>query len=132
MQRLLLILLALILPLQFAWAGAAAYCRHEVAASAKAHLGHHEHQHKADSGAHSKASDKPGGTVSDKAADADKLGLADPDCGICHIASLPFARADAPEVQAMRRVELAPPASQPGFSSHSARAPDRPQWLRLA
>ncbi|WP_042880154.1 cation efflux protein, CzcI family [Cupriavidus necator] len=124
MQRLLLILLALILPLQFAWAGAAAYCRHEAAASAKAHLGHHEHQHNADSGAHSKAADK--------AADADKLGLADPDCSVCHIASLPFARADAPEVPAMRRVELAPPAPQSGFSSHSARAPDRPQWLRLA
>jgi hypothetical protein len=127
MQRLILILLALVLPLQFTWAGAAAYCRHEVTASAnapKAHLGHHEHQHKADSG-------KPG-QPADKAQDTGKLGLPDPDCGVCHVASLPFARADAPDVQAMRRVELAPPVPPPGFSSHSARAPDRPQWLRLA
>ncbi|WP_432261361.1 cation efflux protein, CzcI family [Cupriavidus sp. TMH.W2] len=124
MQRLILILLALVLPLQFAWAGAAAYCRHEVAGSAKAHLGHHEHQHKANGG----KQDKAAGQAEDNA----KLGVPDPDCGVCHIASLPFARADAPDVQTMRRVELAPPAPQPGFSSHSARAPDRPQWPRLA
>lgn len=124
MQRLILILLVLVLPLQFAWAGAAAYCRHEVAASAKAHFGHHEHQHKADSG----KQDQPAQKAQDKA----KLGLPDPDCGVCHITSLPFARADAPDMHAMRRVELAPPAPQPSFSSHSARAPDRPQWPRLA
>ena len=124
MKRLILIFLALVLPLQFAWASAAAYCRHEVTASAKAHFGHHEHQHRAASGKQD--------AHADKGQDAGKLGLADPDCGICHIASLPFARADAPDVHAMRRVELAPPAPQPGFSSHSARAPDRPQWPRLA
>lgn len=129
MQRLILILLALVLPLQFAWAGAAAYCRHEVAAaSAKGHLGHHEHQHKANGG----NQDKAAGQAGDKAQDNAKLGVPDPDCGVCHIASLPFARADAPDVQAIRRVELARPAPQPGFSSHSARAPDRPQWPRLA
>ncbi|WP_444634851.1 cation efflux protein, CzcI family [Cupriavidus oxalaticus] len=122
MQRLLLILLALILPLQFAWAGAAAYCRHEVAAAAKQHLGHHEHQHKADAGQHETKADT----------DGDKLGIADPDCGVCHIASLPFARADAPPMQASQHVEQAQAPPQPGFSSHSARAPDRPQWSRLA
>ncbi|WP_455288604.1 cation efflux protein, CzcI family [Cupriavidus necator] len=125
MQRVLLILLALVLPLQFAWAGAAAYCRHEVAASAKVHLGHHEHQHKADSG-------KAGGHTEGRAGDTDKLALGDPDCGVCHIASLPFARADAQDVQAMHRVEMAPAVPPPRFSSHSARAPDRPQWPRLA
>ncbi|WP_354683087.1 cation efflux protein, CzcI family [Cupriavidus necator] len=124
MQRLLLILLALILPLQFAWAGAAAYCRHEVAAAAKAHPGHHEHQHKADA--------TSPGKLADTTSDTDQLALPDPDCGVCHIASLPFARADAPDMQPMRRIEQAPPARQPSFSSHSARAPDRPQWPRLA
>jgi hypothetical protein len=124
MQRFILVLLALVLPLQFAWAGAAAYCAHEVAASAKAHVGHHEHSHQADSG----KPDQP----TEPAQDKSKLGLADPDCGICHIASLPFARADAPDVRAERRVELAPPVPQSSFSSHSARAPDRPQWPRLA
>lgn len=126
MQRLLLILLALILPLQFAWAGAAAYCRHEVAAAAKAHLGHHEHQHqysqKADAGQHAAKADP----------DGDKPGIADPDCAVCHIASLPFARADAPPMQASQHVEQAQAPPQAGFSSHSARAPDRPQWSRLA
>ncbi|MBP0636470.1 cation efflux protein, CzcI family [Cupriavidus sp. AcVe19-6a] len=122
MHRLLLIVLALILPLQFAWAGAAAYCRHEVATAAKAHLGHHEHQHKADAGQH----------ATKAGADVDKLGVADPDCGVCHIASVPFARADGPRVQASQRVALAQAPPQSGFSSHSARAPDRPQWPRLA
>ncbi|SCB27132.1 cation efflux protein, CzcI family [Cupriavidus alkaliphilus] len=124
MQRLLLILLALVLPLQFAWAGAAAYCGHEVAASAKAHFGHHEHRHQAGSGKQEQQADP--------AQDQAKLNLADPDCGVCHIASLPFAPADAQEVPALRRVELAPPVPQSSFSSHSARAPDRPQWPRLA
>ncbi|SPC20176.1 cation efflux protein, CzcI family [Cupriavidus taiwanensis] len=124
MQRLLLVLLALVLPLQFAWAGAAAYCGHEVAASAKAHFGHHEHRHQAGSGMQDPSADP----AQDKA----KLNLADPDCGVCHIASLPFARADAQDLPALRRVELAPPVPQPRFSSHSARAPDRPQWPRLA
>ncbi|MBF6990397.1 MULTISPECIES: cation efflux protein, CzcI family [Cupriavidus] len=124
MQRLLLIVLALILPLQFAWAGAAAYCRHEVAAAAKAHLGHHEHQHQ--------QKGEAGQPATKADADVDKLGIADPDCGVCHVASVPFARADGPRVQASQRVELAQAPRQAGFSSHSARAPDRPQWPRLA
>ncbi|NUO86717.1 MAG: cobalt-zinc-cadmium resistance protein [Cupriavidus sp.] len=124
MQRLLLVLLALVLPLRFAWAEAAAYCGHEVAAAAKAHFGHHEHRHQAGTG---KAEQQ-----ADPAQDKAKLNLADPDCGVCHIASLPFAPADAQDVPALRRVELAPPVPQSSFSSHSARAPDRPQWLRLA
>nr|WP_116341884.1 cation efflux protein, CzcI family [Cupriavidus taiwanensis] len=124
MQRLFLVLLALVLPLQFAWAGAAAYCGHEAEAANKAHFGHHEHRHQAGSGKQ--------GQPADPAPDKAKLNLADPDCGVCHIASLPFAPADAQDVPALRRVELAPPVPQPRFSSHSARAPDRPQWPRLA
>ncbi|SPK76552.1 Cobalt-zinc-cadmium resistance protein CzcI (plasmid) [Cupriavidus taiwanensis] len=124
MQRLLLVLLVLVLPLQFAWAGAAAYCGHEVALSAKAHFGHHEHRHQAGSS----EQDQPADPAQEKA----KLNLADPDCGVCHIASLPFAPADAQDVSALHRVELAPPLPQPRFSSHSARAPDRPQWPSLA
>lgn len=124
MQRLLLVLLVLVLPLQFAWAGAAAYCGHEIAASAKAHFGHHEHRHQAGSGKQDQQADP----AQEKA----RLNLADSDCGFCHIASLPFAPADAQDVPALRRMELAPPVPQPSFSSHSARAPDRPQWPRLA
>ncbi|MET0348992.1 MAG: cation efflux protein, CzcI family [Rhizobacter sp.] len=45
MRRLLTILLLLVLPLQFSWAAAAAYCQHERAADAAGHVGHHEHRH---------------------------------------------------------------------------------------
>ncbi|MBY4949494.1 cobalt-zinc-cadmium resistance protein [Cupriavidus respiraculi] len=118
MRRLLLILLTLILPFQFAWAGAAAYCQHEAegpSAAAVQHFGHHQHQHSADS---------PGGDQ--------KKALVDIDCGICHIASIPFACTDQPSAQTVQRIELVatPPAQH--FTSHCATAPDRPQWQGLA
>ncbi|TWI66423.1 hypothetical protein IP91_02237 [Pseudoduganella lurida] len=42
MKRLFLILLLALLPLQYAWAAAAAYCDHE--AGKRSHFGHHSHQ----------------------------------------------------------------------------------------
>jgi hypothetical protein len=43
-RKLLVILLVVILPFQFAWAGAGVYCQHEMGQAAQ-HFGHHEHQH---------------------------------------------------------------------------------------
>lgn len=44
MRRWFSILLLVLLPIQFSWAAAAAYCEHESGARAD-HFGHHEHDH---------------------------------------------------------------------------------------
>ena len=68
MYRLVALGLALLMPLQFAWAAAAAFCQHESTTNASPmHIGHHEHVHKADA----------------KKAGSGKL-MADSDCGACH------------------------------------------------
>lgn len=74
MRRLLLVFLSILLPLQFAWAGAAAYCAHESAdqpAAMTSHFGHHSHEHKADQ----HESGKTGGK---------SVKLPDADCTACH------------------------------------------------
>jgi len=45
MRRRIAILLLMLLPFQFCWSAAAAYCRHESGAAA-IHFGHHFHVHK--------------------------------------------------------------------------------------
>lgn len=44
-KKLFVLLLVVILPLQFAWAGAGVYCQHEMGQAGQ-HFGHHDHQHK--------------------------------------------------------------------------------------
>lgn len=119
MFRLVALLLALLMPLQFVWGAAATYCGHESSgvATLKAvqHFGHHEHVHKADA---------------KKAADTKLVG--DNDCGTCHatcsaVTTDPVAATGL--LPAARRFVM-PPASPP--ASALTRAPDRPQWLRLA
>lgn len=114
MFRLVALLLALLLPLQFAWGVAAAYCQHETTAQA-AHVGHHTHEHKAEA-------KKPA---------AAKL-AADGDCAACHATCI------AVGCEAVARLEglvlngrLAAPL-QGAYASAPARAPDRPQWPCLA
>ena len=115
MTRRIILFLALLLPLQFAWANAAAYCQHESSPAQSRHFGHHEHRHQA-------ASEKqvPG-----------KLAV-DNDCGTCHAAGSPVIfDADALDVLAPTTSSIAAhvPLRTP---TALARAPDRPQWLRLA
>lgn len=76
MRRLLAILLLVLLPLQFTWAAAAAYCQHETGVVAS-HLGHHEHVHSAAEGKSSIAK------LADAKQDAN-FGV-DDDCGYCHL-----------------------------------------------
>jgi len=117
MFRLVALLLALLLPLQFAWGAAAAYCPHEAAPRVAGHFGHHEHVHKDAADAKQPAGGKQ---------------LVDNDCASCHAAGSAIA-ADATQgpapALAVRRVAF--PTSPPPTSAF-ARAPDRPQWLRLA
>lgn len=84
MHRLVLILLAIVLPMQFAWAVTSSYCGHETTA-VKAHWGHHEHQHKVSSLADSDPAKTAPATT------------ADMDCGVCHFSMaqpLPSTKAD--------------------------------------
>ncbi|WP_342918382.1 MULTISPECIES: cation efflux protein, CzcI family [Cupriavidus] len=108
----------LVLPFQFAWAGAAAYCQHEATVPGIWHFGHHEHQHQ-------------GQSDLEQVEKQNKTGIHS-DCGVCHMASVPFAWAANPGLESLQRVEMAPVVVQAHFTSHNARAPDRPQWPRLA
>jgi len=117
MRRWLLIFLVVLLPMQLSWAAVASYCQHESGAAVQ-HLGHHEHQHKADAGRAD--SDNP------KA-----VGANDADCGICHagcatvilepVALLPVA------------VSLDTGSTHPVLiSSPPPSLPERPNWADLA
>jgi hypothetical protein len=145
MRRVLILLLALLLPLQFTWAATAVYCGHEgsVAAPGAAvaepasigatgivlasiakdpahHFGHHEHEHHAE----------PKKDLPKK--DAQKPLSVDLDCGVCHAgassvigAGLQLQAPAAPD-----SIHAAPAVA--ALASAFARTPDRPQWPVLA
>jgi hypothetical protein len=99
------VFLMVFLPLQWGWALAAAYCKHEVSAASQAHFGHHEHSH-SDASVSSVATDASavneaatGGGDSDGANGSGasiSVGDVQPDadCGVCHFgaaqATVPF------------------------------------------
>jgi len=104
----------MLLPLQFAWAGASAYCQHETTEQQSKHFGHHFHTHKNEA---KKSSDS-------------KL-APDADCASCHAsgaAAIPAKLGGQDFAAASPSAEV---AASPQFTSAQARAPDRPQWLRL-
>jgi hypothetical protein len=114
MRRWLILFFAVLLPLQFAWSAASAYCQHEITEEQSKHFGHHFHAHK---GEVKKSSDS-------------KL-MADSDCAACHAsaaASTP-TRIVLPDFAVASIATRAMPSLP--FSSALARAPDRPQWPRL-
>lgn len=114
MRRWLVLFFAVLLPLQFAWSAASAYCQHESGEQQAKHFGHHFHAHK--------------GEV--KKSTAGKL-MADSDCATCHasgasaITTTTSAHLLVPDATAIV------PSAMLRYSSALARAPDRPQWLRL-
>jgi hypothetical protein len=112
MSRLVVLILSLLLPLQFAWSASTLYCKHDV--THPAHFGHESHVHEA-------------GTEKS----VDSKFCSDTDCASCHAASTPLIATK----QEMRTVLLMSTAmgslTPPAFKSALARAPDRPQWLRL-
>lgn len=118
MRKLLLILLMFVIPYQFAWAGAASYCSHEVDAPGKMHFGHHQHIHSV--------------CKTDGKSSPEKKLADDKDCGSCNLhASLSYVAHLTSSVAMPHSLEaaLGPPMPKlsPPFS-----APERPQWLRLA
>ena len=108
MSRWLLVLIALLLPLQLAWASVAAHCgdSHELSV---AHGLHHQHD-QAEAG-----SDEP----------------AMSDCGHCHghVAALPLR---LPSLQATDARQQAQALPSPRFSVRAPPRPERPQWQHLA
>lgn len=118
MRRWLILLLLAVLPLQFTWSVAAAYCQHEVS-SKPSHIGHHPHEHHAaPDAAKTKLSDQD--TVK-----ANKL-LGDNDCGHClnvtqavqmHLLSVPALR--EPWVQSF---------SAPALQTRDPDRLERPNW----
>ena len=79
MRRTLFLFMLFVLPLQFAWAAATAYCGLESShgrADQVAHFGHHEHRHLSHTSAESQA--KSGGIVVDTDCGTCQLGAAQP------------------------------------------------------
>lgn len=114
MPRLLVLFFILLMPLQFAWSAASAYCQHETTTEQSRHFGHHFHDHQAET-------EKPA---------SGKL-VADPDCASCH-ASGTVAVQKTPGDNALVTVNASAFIMDAStFTSASAREPDRPQWLRL-
>lgn len=114
MYRLVVLLFTLLMPFQLAWSAAAAYCEHEGRQAgevvAAAHFGHHAHVHQ-------------GGDANGS------LGHAD--CNVCSAATTPLIQ-QLPAPHAAFTTLVRPRWPEPGpLASALARAPDRPQWLRL-
>ena len=112
----------LVLPLQFATAAAASYCRHESNATVK-HYGHHEHKHEAtaaESGIKAPPDQSPGGAA-----------LGDTDCEYCHLAaSYPFLQAAGATHIGVAEAPEAPVVM--GFGSRDPDTLDKPNWNSLA
>lgn len=123
MRRWLLIALLFVLPLQFSWAAAAAYCGHEPA-PARTHTGHHAHAHAASVADASQA--QSDGVAK---AQASPSGV-DHDCGFCHLGCAQPLPSQAPSLPLGARDTIAAPAT-PSFASRGPDHPDRPDW-RLA
>ncbi len=120
MKRYLIIFLLIFLPLQFTWAAVKSYCAHENGNAAQ-HVGHHEHQHKAE---------KAEPSVLDPA----NFNLADPDCAACHTgctssAGVCITSSQFPNLsnQALNEVDYLAHLPSP-----LPTRPERPQWLIAA
>ena len=109
------------LPMQFAFAAAANYCKHETDGSK--HVGHHDHQHKS-----------AGGKVSPDPSDRDVqkgTGLGDPDCEYCHLGAahtfLQSSTASSVVPEQPSRIE-----ARLRFGSRDPDTLERPNWAHLA
>ena len=115
MRRVFALFLTLALLFQFSWAVAATYCEHESSPAAATHFGHHVHVHKSADG-----KKLPGGKLAQ-----------DDDCAFCHAghpALVPLVATVAAAGQPSVAIFNEPSVG----GSATPRAPDRPQWPRLA
>jgi hypothetical protein len=120
MLRWLTLVLLFVLPLQFAWSAAAAYCQHEEA-PATAHVGHHSHVHQG-----GKSGDDGVSHEASKASKAGKL-AADNDCGYCHLSFAKPMIAVSPQFDAGAASALHEGPTRT-FRSRGPDQHDRPNW----
>lgn len=110
-KKMLITLLLVMVPFQFAWGAAAVYCQHEQSATVQ-HFGHHVHQHQQQN---AKESSSPAG----------KLSQLHQDCAYCHALS-------PASMPTMASEPLIPPGSihaEPpvvSFTSHISEGPREP------
>ncbi|RZL38374.1 MAG: hypothetical protein EOP35_05950 [Rubrivivax sp.] len=122
MRRWLTIFLLVLLPLQFSWGAAAAYCQHESAGAAR-HLGHHPHEHKAEVGKTSLSD-----AAQLEAHKAHKAGQpCDSDCAFCHLGSATALIAALPAPPPQQASLIAPDDAR-AFSTRAPDLLDRPNW----
>jgi len=118
MRRYLILFLLVLMPLQFSWAAAGAYCGHEAGEKAQ-HFGHHPHQHASGD----KSSDVGTGKV-------EKQKGSHPDCSACHAGVV--ALIDGPPVPDCVDWSSAEFTRSDPISSSLNSPPERPQWAYLA
>lgn len=117
-------LLLVLLPLQFVWAGVAAYCQHEADVVVD-HVGHHEHQHAATADG-----DKDAADLDPVTPDAG-FSPVDNDCGYCHLScAQPIASAAAPWLCQAANVLVSTASMR--YSTREPEGVERPNWLGLA
>ncbi len=123
MRRWLTILLLFMLPLQFSWAVAAAYCQHERDSGAN-HFGHHGQVHKGETAKAPEASspDKQGALNAD-----------DADCTVCHFScAKPVACVELSPSPPLSVGELLIPARTDELTWPLPDRIERPNWQRAA
>lgn len=115
MNRLVLIFVLLLLPLQASWAAVTAYCTHENGVASQ-HFGHHYHKHHASTG--------------DSSGDSRGGGGLDRDCGYCHLnIKLVHSAALPPLLDLGPQQQVFVPRHR--WSSFVPRVPERPNWPLL-
>lgn len=114
-KKLLLIFLLVLLPLQFSWAAAAAYCQHEEE-PATLHFGHHSHQHDA---------------KADLPDEVDTPTKVHADCGYCHLACQVSFLMEQPDI-AMPNGSTYTALYSRMYSSHIPNGLHRPDWRFVA
>ncbi len=132
MRRVLLVVLVVLLSLQWTWAVAAAYCKHEVGAAAS-HLGHHAHEHEGHDAAGTPKVDAaaPDVQADTWGPDAASFQGADADCGACHAGATALMAAPPAEAWAL----TGPGAVTPYLRAVTEGVPERlirPPLQRLA
>lgn len=120
MRRWFLIFLLVLLPFQFSWASASAYCQHERDTQPE-HWGHHESETRGTDRSHSgegaqkDTSTQPNAVVGD--------------CAVCHFGHAQHTDSLAAPVESAARAAQAlrgMPAER--FASHISDVPVRPDW----
>lgn len=109
----MIILLAVLMPLQLSWAATGRYCQHESDITSK-HVGHHTHQHQV-------------AERTESGGDFAKTISVDMDCGTCHAGcSMAIQEPDTVKNVALNLTFASRPIVR--LSPAPADRPERPQW----